>query len=262
MELKDAFHFRDQGVGGLSLVLRASYGCGEVAPIPPRIRPSEGLVGQCLVERRRIVITDVPPDYLKIGSALGEATPQTVVLQPAIFEGGVEAVLELDCLQRFSQVQFSLLDQLGDSLAVALHTIQSAQRTEDLLHESQSLAAKLEDNARQLHDRNQEVERKNVEVEEARFALQERAEQLSRSNADLEQFAYVASHDLQAPLNNISCFMGLLAQGYKDKLDPQAQEYIKIAEETAVRAQNLIRSLLSYAKIDTEKTHKQQAMQR
>ncbi len=249
-----AIYLSELGSGGLSLVLRASYGCGEVAPIPPRIRPSEGLVGQCLVQRQRIVITDVPPEYLKIGSALGEATPQTLVLQPAIFEGSVEAVLELASLQRFSPVQFSLLDQLGDSLAVALHTIQSAQRTEDLLHESQSLAAKLEDNARQLHERNLEVERKNAEVEEARFALQERAEQLSRSNADLEQFAYVASHDLQEPLRAVAGFASLLERQLRDKLEDHSLEHLHHIIEGANRMKSLIADLLAFSRLNRRDT--------
>lgn len=97
---------------------------------------------------------------------------------------------------------------------------------------------------------------KEAELKKMNSELQRHGAQLRTVNTELEHFAAVASHDLQAPLHNISCFMGLLAKGYKDQLDPQAQEYIKIAEETAVRAQNLIRSLLSYAKIDTEKKNR------
>jgi len=95
-----------------------------------------------------------------------------------------------------------------------------------------------------------ERERRLGEVNEV---LKKQGLKLKNSNADLEQFAAVASHDLQEPFHIISMFMGLLVSGYKDDLDPKAQELIKITEDAAGRAQNLIRSLLDFARVDTER---------
>jgi light-regulated signal transduction histidine kinase (bacteriophytochrome) len=85
----------------------------------------------------------------------------------------------------------------------------------------------------------------------AEKVLFELNENLLRSNRDLEQFAYVASHDLQEPLRMVSSFTQLLYQRYKDKLDQDANDFIQFAVEGATRMQAMINDLLDYSRIQT-----------
>ena len=138
------FYVMEQSDGAPMLRLKSTYAYRERKGLRNAFRVGDGLVGQCALEKTRILITDVPDDYIRIGSGLGEATPLSLVVLPVIFEGEVKAVIELASFHTFKESHLLLLDQLTETIAIVLNTIEANMRfPESLLKQSQSLAGEL-----------------------------------------------------------------------------------------------------------------------
>jgi PAS domain S-box-containing protein len=133
--LAGAFYVRDRDDASDQLRLLASYARSGASRPPPTVQAGDGLLGQCAVEGRRIIVTNVPADYAAVSSALGRARPSMVVLLPVRFEQETLAVIELATFEDFTDVQLDFLEQLTESVAVVLNTITANERTAALAQE-------------------------------------------------------------------------------------------------------------------------------
>ncbi len=176
------------------LRLIASYGYKERKSISNRFKIGESIVGQAALEKKPIVITQAPEDYIKIASGLGEAAPTSIIVLPVLFEENVMAVIELASFTPFLEIQEAFLDQLSESIGVVLNTILANMRTEELLLQSQQLTQDLQSQSEELQAQQDELKRSNAELEAqtstlraSEELLQTQQEELQQTNEELEE---------------------------------------------------------------------------
>src|SRR5437870_875825 len=179
------------------LKLVASYASGSEEQLPSAVRPGEGLVGQCALEKKRILLEDLRQDYLRIGSAIGSAAPLNVVILPVLFEGDVKAVMELASIRRFNATRLLFLDQLAESIGIVLNTIGANMRTRDLLAQSQSLTRELQKQQQELKQTNERLGYQAGNLQKSESLLKMQQEELRHANDELQHKAELLSEQMR-----------------------------------------------------------------
>ncbi len=275
------FYINEASEREASLKLISSYAYQKRKNVSNRFGVGEGLVGQCALEKKSILLSPVPGDYIQISSGLGEAPPLNIIVLPVLFEGEIMAVIELASFQIFSEIHRQFLEQLTESIGVVLNMIQANVRTEELLEQSQSLTqelqsqsqelqsqqdqlrrtnVELEAQAKELEERstllavqNSKVELKNREVELARADLEEKAEQLAVSSKYKSEFLANMSHELRTPLNSMLILAKLLADNPEGNLTPKQIEFAQTVHGSGGDLLNLINEILDLSKVEAGK---------
>jgi signal transduction histidine kinase/CheY-like chemotaxis protein/HAMP domain-containing protein len=179
------------------LELLAGYAPRPNKNLVKTLRIGEGLVGQCAYEKKRILLEDVPHDYIRIGSVLGSATPSNLIVLPVLFEGEVKAVIELATFRKFSDTHLSFLDQLTESIGVVFNTIEANMRTKGLLDQSQLLTKELQSQQEELKKTNDRLEQQAENLQNSEKMLKRQQEELQLTNEQLQEKAKQLSEQMK-----------------------------------------------------------------
>jgi signal transduction histidine kinase/HAMP domain-containing protein/CheY-like chemotaxis protein len=226
---------------GLAFI--AGYGSAQAATVDTGAMPVHGLVRQAAREKKRILVEEAPPDYIKINSGLGEAAPASVVIIPILFEDKLLGVIELASFSRFSDVHLAFFDQFVNTIGVAINTIIANSRTESLLGESQRLAM-------QLQERSDELQKQQAELQRSNAELEEKAALLATSSQYKSEFLANMSHELRTPLNSLLILARLLSDNPDGHLTDQEVQFATTIHRSGSDLLQLINDILDLSKIE------------
>ncbi len=143
-----------------NMMLLSAFADSDQNGHPDHLHVGTGLVGQCAAEKRRMLITEIPPNAVPIRSGLFEAVPRNIIVLPILFEDRVKAVIELASLSTFTASHLSFLEQLTASIGIVLNSIEATMQTEGLLKQSQQLATEVQTQQTELQQTNEQLAQK------------------------------------------------------------------------------------------------------
>ncbi len=164
-----------------SLQLRLTSKYAPTASRSPRdtIATGEGLIGQAVREKKTMQATDVPPDYLPIGSAWGAVPACSVLVVPLLHGARLIGAMEIGAFKTFTDLELRFLEQMRESIAIGFDVNLSRQRTVALLEET-------EQQAEELRVQQEELQQSNEELEERTKMLEQQREQIRTKNLELK----------------------------------------------------------------------------
>ncbi|MBD9676172.1 response regulator [Pseudomonas sp. PDM18] len=181
-----ALYVRDDR-GGLRL--SGTFGFAASALGEDYFAPDESLTAQAARQRKLRVVDGLPPDYLKVNSALGNGQPVSVALLPLLNDGGVVGVLELGFLRQLEERDQAFLQNVAETLGSAIAAAQYRQRQQDLLAETQQLNEELQVQQEELKTANEELEEQSRVLKESQAHLEAQQAELEQTNERLAEQA-------------------------------------------------------------------------
>jgi len=186
----------------------------------------EGLIGQVAIEKKSLLIEDVPSSYFKkIESALGELIPRSLLICPILYENEVTGVIELGSLHPFTEHQRAFLSHVSENIGIAINT----------------------------SDVRKKVQEQNEALNKAQVLLEEKASEVQRASQYKTEFLANMSHELRTPLNSSLILAKLLMDNGKENLTEEQIQFATSIYSSGNDLLNLINDILDLSKVEAGK---------
>ncbi|CAI3622158.1 putative two-component sensor signal histidine kinase [Clostridium neonatale] len=164
-----------------------SYSYSSSEGSPDEFNIGEGLVGQAALEDKIVLVQDVPADYMKIISGLGEAVPKNILIAPCMYHEEIECIIELGSFNQFTDVQLKFIEQVSENIATSINLTKAQTKMEVLLNKTLVQAEELQVQQEELRQNNEELEEQAKILKQSEMNLQTQQEELRVSNEELEE---------------------------------------------------------------------------
>ena len=271
-----------------TLVLSGGYAFPFNKLKPQQYQFGEGMVGQAALEKTNKLLSDLPKDYVKVNSGLGDMLPKALYIAPVLFESETIAILELGFMEVPDAVTLTFIDNIAENIGVAINSAKARVQLRKLFEQTQQQAEELESQQEELRTTNEELifkseelqaseeelrvqqeelrqtnaeleekaqqlEERNFSVNQAREAMRMKADELEMSSKYKSEFLANMSHELRTPLNSILILARILKENKPENLNADQIKYAGVIHNAGSDLLTLINDILDLSKIESGK---------